>query len=405
MKTFKLSLWILLMGCSQAMADEPQWLTDARAREGQLIEPHVVTSKDKRISFSVPVALSGTLKEDKSSYEALLTLGPAAVADCVILKSDIDVAAFLRETAQGTFPEIEKTQGKMEKRAVEHIDADVAGGTPFLSLAWVYRVNDGKGAKVGGLRQIAASKSDFGIYCGLNDLGYAKTFEKVARALIESLKTDQDKAMPYFSDVSVAILRDMRVGYMAFTMTRDKDGDTKAVESTTLLFPTTSDALQARDTDTVEWTKPDGAMINSKRVSSTNGEIDMDLDLKEGEAHGWLVQGKFRGKDVKESVTTGAPATRLSQINLMRSLLAKEKPVGEEATDSEWLGADPGRFTEVTTKVLAEIDENTYRVHQTAGNISADLVVDRATGAAKQGSAQLGPIDLRFERVFVQGSP
>jgi hypothetical protein len=387
------------------MADEPQWLVDARAREGQLIEPHVVTSTDKRISFSVPVALSGKLKEDKSSYEALLTLSPAAVADCLILKSDIDVAEFLRETAQSTFPEIEKAQGKMEKRAVEHIDAGVAGGTAFLGVTWVYRVNDGKGAKLGGLRQIAASRSDHGIYCAVNDLGYAKTFEQVVRALIESLKIEQDEAMPYFSDLSVAIVRDMRVGYLAFNMIRDKDGDTKAVQSTTLLITTGSDALLARDMYLVEWTKPDGAMINSKRIISTNGEIDMDLDLKKADARGWFVQGKFKGKDVKETITTGAPATRLSQMNVIRGLLAKEKPAGEETTDSEWLGGDPGRFTEVTTKVLAAIDENTYSVRQSEGNISVDLVVDRATGVATQGSAQLGPVDIRFERLFVQGSP
>jgi hypothetical protein len=38
------------MGPFQVKADEPQWLVDARSKEGQLIEPHRVTSADKRIS-------------------------------------------------------------------------------------------------------------------------------------------------------------------------------------------------------------------------------------------------------------------------------------------------------------------------------------------------------------------
>ncbi len=57
MKSLGLSLVFLIAGYSQAMAEEPQWLVDARAKEGALIEPHLVTSADKRISFSVPVAL------------------------------------------------------------------------------------------------------------------------------------------------------------------------------------------------------------------------------------------------------------------------------------------------------------------------------------------------------------
>ncbi len=114
-------LLFLLIGRSQALAQEPQWLIDARTKEGQLIAPQAVTSTDKRVSFSVPVALSGKLMESKDSYEVLLTLGPQAAADCEILNNNIDVAALLRATATAMFSdEIEKSQGKIEKRAVDH---------------------------------------------------------------------------------------------------------------------------------------------------------------------------------------------------------------------------------------------------------------------------------------------
>ena len=311
------------------MADEPQWLLDARAKEGQLIEPHVVTSADKRISFSVPVALSGSLKQDKGSYEALFTLGPQAAADCEILNSDVDVAALLRETGRTTFSDvIQKAQGKIEQRAVERIDAGVAGATPYLSVVWLYRVNDGKVAKLGGLRQYAATKSGHAIYCALNDLGYAKTFATVVRALIESLKTKDDSEVPYYSEVSVATVRDMRIGYTEITMRRDKDGDTKCVDTTVILTTTGADALQSRDSVHVEWVKPDGTLINGSRITSSNAEIDMDLALKQGDGGSWQVEGKFKGKDVKETIAAGEPGTWLSQTHLLRTLLAKEQPIG-----------------------------------------------------------------------------
>jgi hypothetical protein len=405
-KSFGLAL-LLCMSYSPAIAEEPQpqWLLDARAKEGHLIEPHVITSADKRISFSVPVALSGELKETKDSYEALFTLGPQAIADCEILNSTIDVAALLRQTARISFSgPIEKAQGKLEKRLVESTDAGVAGATAYLGVVWLYRVNDGTGAKLGALRQFAAVRSGHGIYCALNDLGYAKTFEKVVHTLIESFKTKDDEEEPYYREVSVATLLGMPVGYSLLAMRRDKDGDTKFIETTTLVLSNGSEDLHTMDEVHVDFVRPDGALINSKRVMSDNGEIDLNLSLqRDGEK--WHVDGTFKGKDVKETIGEGVPSTWQSETSLLRNLLAKEKPVGSEAAESEWLVADPGRFTDTTVKVLAAVDANTYSVRQTIGNTAMDLVVDRATGQATQGIMQLGPLAIRFERIFVHGSP
>lgn len=405
MKSLGLAL-LLIAVYSRATAEEPQWLLDARAKEGQLTEPHVVASADRHISFSVPVAFSGELKGDKDSYEGVFTLGPAAAADCEILNTDIDVGALLRATARTTFSDvIEKAQGKIEKRVVEHIDAGVAGTTPYLGVVWLYRVNDGKGAKLGALRQYAASKSGHGIYCALNDLGYAKTFEKVVHALIDSLKTTDDQEAPYYSEVSVATVRETRLGYSELKMHRDNDGDTKCVDTTVLLTTTGSEALQSRDTVHVEWIRPDGTLINGKRIISDNGELEMDLALTKGDGASWRVEGKFKGKDVKENIAGGVPSTWLSQTNLLHTLLAKEKQVGAEASGSQWLAADPGRFTDMSVKVLAAIDANTFSVRETVGSSTVDLVVDRATGQATHGVTQVGPVEMKFDRIYVQGSP
>jgi hypothetical protein len=403
-KSFRLSLVFLLVGCSQAMAQEPKWLVDARAKEGQLIEAHTVTSADKRISFSVPVALSGELKESKDSYEALLTLGPTAVADCEILNVQVDAAALLRATATTTFSDrIEKAQGKIETRGVEHVDAGVAGTTPYLAVSWLYRVNDGKGARLGALRQYAATRSGHGIYCALNDLGYAKTLETVVRALIVSLKTKDDADSPYYSEISVGTLGDMRIGYSSIEMWRDKDGDTRYVETNALLFARDAASLHSVDEVHVDWIRPDGTLINSKRVMGSNGEIDMDLTLKP-DGSGWQVEGKFKGKDVKEAIHEGVPSTWLSQVSMLRNLLAKDNPIGAEASESEWLATDPSRFSEMRTKVLAAVDAKTYTVRQTTLSHSAELVVDSATGTVTRATMPLGPTTITLDRIYVQGS-
>ena len=144
---------LLFVGMSDAVAADPQWLVDARGKESQLIDAPTVSSADKQVTFAVPVPLAGKITEDAGSYSVPLAMGPRAIANCELLKDDVDVASLLRETARITFTDsIEHSQGKIELKRVEHVDAGVAGGSAYLSVSWVYRVNDGKGLKLGALR-------------------------------------------------------------------------------------------------------------------------------------------------------------------------------------------------------------------------------------------------------------
>jgi len=79
--------------------------------------------------------------------------------------------------------------------------------------------------------------------------------------------------------------------------------------------------------------------------------------------------------------------------------------VGAEASATSWLASDPGQFTKETVKVMGAVSADTFSVRQSAGSEVVDLVVDRATGQARQGTMQLGPETLKVDRIFVQGSP
>jgi hypothetical protein len=404
-KSFGLAL--LLGACISSAMAEPQWLIDARAKEGQLGEPHLVISADKQVSFSVPVPLAGALKENKNSYEASFTLAPQVTANCEILNSPLpDVALLLGNAALLTFSRYtESGEKKIEKKVVESTDAGVAGGTPYLGVVWLFVVSSGKGMSAGALHQYAAAHSKHRIYCALNALGYSKTFEKVVRALIESLKTSDEEEEPFYREASVASVRDRRVGYTSLALRHDKDGNIRDVETTEYFLSNGSDQYQSLDYANTDLMKPDGTLISSQRLANDNGEVVVDVSLKHGDGANWLVEGKFKGKELKETISGGAPSTWLTQTRLLRNLLAKAKPVGSEASSSQWLGADPGHFTNVRMRVLDAVNTNTYSVRMTVGNSSNDVVVDRTTGLSTQGLSQLGSEDMRVDRVFVRGSP
>ena len=397
---------VLLACASLTRADEPQWLVDARAREGRLGALHAVTSTDNQISFKVPVPLSAALADEKAYYVASFQLGRHASAVCKIFKDDINVAATLRAAAADAFATtIEPTQGAIERKAVERVDAGVVGATPFLSVSWVYGVNDGRGTRLGELRQYAANATGHGVYCSMNELGYVRTFDKVVHALLESLEFHGEHVAPYYREVSVTSVQGIRLGYATLELQNDADGVTTIKEATVMLVAAGVDVLRAEDMYQLERVRPDGSLIDGNHVNSSNGEVEQNLRLKASGNGTWQVEGQFKGKDVKADVEGVTPSSWLTQTRLLRMLLARDKPMGAAAAFTQWLSVDPDHFTECTAKVIAAIDTRTYAIRETAGATSADLLVDKGTGLVTSGTMQLGPIGMKLERIFVQGTP
>ena len=100
----------------------------------------------------------------------------------------------------------EESQGKVEARSIESIDAGLFGEVPYLQTQWVYRVNDGKAQRLGGLKQISMEKNGQGIYCAHVDLGYVKTFNTVVKAFAETFESTTAVPTPYYFEVAIASL-------------------------------------------------------------------------------------------------------------------------------------------------------------------------------------------------------
>ena len=69
---------------AKTLGAEPQWLTDARAREGKLDEAREIHSSDGSFSAKLPVPVIGTIDKQQGSYEIEFGIGSDASASCVI---------------------------------------------------------------------------------------------------------------------------------------------------------------------------------------------------------------------------------------------------------------------------------------------------------------------------------
>jgi hypothetical protein len=398
----------MFLVAQQTLGAEPQWLTDARGREGKLEELREIRSSDGWFSARLPVAVIGKIQKEQGSYTVEFSVGSETTASCEIYPDPRDPAALLRAVAQQTFSDvIGKLQGKVERRAVEVVSAGEFGTTPYLAVSWLYRVDDGKELRVGAMKQYAVSKEDHGVHCTHIDLGYVHTFESVVRALIESLefhdKTPARK--PFYSELSIASLKGLKVGYSMLTLEHDADGDVRAVNRSAILIPITPDALQSVDSSHVEWTHPDGSMINAAHIISVNDVLDADLSLipKKGL---WHVKGEFKSKKIDQNIESPtAPSTWLSGALRLRALLGGDPASPREIVSAEWMAADPIHFTESRAALLEKSSQTgEAHVRATVAGLVSDVTVDATTGQLIKAIVPIANQTIVLERIDAQGS-
>jgi hypothetical protein len=395
---------IALPFLSMAQSEEPQWLKDARAREGTPIAPVNIKSQDGWFSARVTARLSGAIVKDQGSYALSLDIGSDAPMQCDVVPEGFDMADRLARTFDVTIKRLEATQGKVEARQLEFTDAGAIGNVPYLETRWLLRVNDGKETRVGALKQVVLEKHGHGIYCAQFDVGFVKTFDAVTRSLAESFEAPPVGQPPYFFEIGTASIDGKKIGLMVTRLEQDADEDTKASQLTSLLLPAAAGALHTQDGLQVEWIKADGALINASQAMSKDGEIVIDATLTRS-AGGWTIQGDSQGTPLDEKLPADVrPSSWVEQARGRRKLLASGNPIGVEYGNDLWVQPDLSRLTPGKTRVLARKGPGEFTARATSGNFTAELILDAKTGMPTSTDFPLGPLNIHVERVFVSGS-
>jgi hypothetical protein len=385
--------------------DEPQWLVDARAREATLPEAGAVASKDGRFKARVPAQFQGDIVEEQGSYSVELGLGAGVEPMyCEVYPEGIDLAHGITTLSAATFEVIAKSQGRIEGRELERTNAGWNGAAAFLQADWVYLVKVDGDNRLGALKQIIFERDDATLYCGHNEIGYARTFERVAHEFARTLEWAGAAPAARYSEVVAVRLGDRTLGVGRLSVTRDEDGDDRVVTSLSMLLPVTQSEVRSHDEVQVEFVGPDGEMLNAIQVSNQNGELDANLKLDPHEDGGWLVSGELKGKPVDARIVEGeGPATTLAQYALHRELLQGEKPVGRTLEYVTWSDEDPTVFTPQTVKPVARIDGDLWSAQIASSGLLIDAVFDSKDGSAIRAQVPLGPLVAQFERVAVSG--
>lgn len=389
------------LGCA-ATPEEPPWLAEARAREAAPQKERAIAAKGAFRSKVAAEVLAAPRRDGNTHFFAL-GIGSDAPIECWAHDEDLDLASSLVAFSESTFGAISEQFGKVELRRIEGVDAGALAGGAFLSVDWLYRIGDGAEARIGQVKHLAVSKNGHTLYCQHNELGYEQTFRRVVEGLVRELVyTKGVPRKPYYEEISVFAVHDMRVGVQHVTLVRDEEGDTRIDLRSFTLFPVDAETFQSSDTYGVEFVRRDGTLINQAHVESVNGELatQLKLDPEEG---GWKVHGTFQNKPIESRIDTAQPpGSWLGEVLAVRREIAK-KGVGGEIVMARWMpDADPTRFLEERIAILEQVEGDRFRTAFDLAGIEAEVLADRS-GSAASGSVDMGHIQMRFERIFAHG--
>ena len=383
---------------------QPQWLTDAQARETPLPPATEVASEDGWLQARVPGTVRHKVVLDSGGYSLQIALSADRTISCEVLRGSRDLAALLAETAEISLGQLAKTNGEIEARVIEAIDAGALGAHPYMALRWVYRARRGGEARIGGLKQFAADLGEAVVYCADDELGYVKTFDAVARAVAESLRIE-GKAVDtgHFGEISVITLEGQRVGVASTVLSRDTEGDTQVRNKGAMLLQRTQGQLISQDTVEVQWVRPDGSLINALQVKAEQGKLTEDVALRRHDDGRWRATGTLAGKDV-DFVLDAAPSSYLAMAQARRQLMDRPNPVGGSTEATSWSSLDLSRLLPAKATVLAAAGPGTFAVREELGGVVIDAVLDRKTGTMASATIPLGALNLRLQRVHQHGS-
>ena len=403
MRRFGVWGWLCaaVLGCASTQA-EPPWLAAARAREAAPQKERQIQAKGA-FKGEVAAEVLQAPKRDGESWYLSLGIGGDAPIDCWVHDSDLDLASSLVGFSKTSFGAISEQLGETRQRGIEKVDAGALAGGPFLAVEWIYRVGDGNQARLGEIKHLAVSKAGHTVYCQHNEVGYEKTFRSVVEGLVRGLVYAKSAApKPYYEEISVMTLHDMRVGVEHVALVQDEDGDTRIDLRSFDLIPVDAETFQTSDSYGVEFVRRDGTLINQMHVESVNGELATQLKL-DPEKGGWRVHGTYQQKPLEARID-GAQrlGSWLGEVLSVRREIAK-KGVGGEVVLARWVpDADPTRLLEERIAILEHVDGDRFRTALDLSGIEAEILADRS-GSAASGSVDMGHIQMRFERIFALG--
>ena len=385
----------------QSAPQEPNAFVELLDREAEPLKGVRVASEDGRVKTLV-AGVVDELEPFDGEYFLQPDIGTETPMECWIYPKGHDLAAWHQRFSEQAFQAIAQHYGEIEARAIERIDAGVFGAHPYLALDWLYRVKTREGALAAGqIKHLAAIKGDASVYCRHNETGYRESFTRVFRGLVESLEVLDTSPEPYYQEVMTVSLATAPTGVATITMTLDEDGNTRIVERMALLILVDQQTIVANDSYNVQFSTPEGLLLDELEVDSVNGEVTSRLRLESSAEEGWKVSGTWSGEEVESSLGGQELMSVLGQRLALSRFLARGRRSGVTKFADWSSDADPKALTEIGVQILGAVMDG-VETQFDLGARTMDAVLDE-NASPRSATISMGSLNMKLTRVFVRG--
>jgi hypothetical protein len=377
----------------------PNWFKESMARE-------IEVNKETRVTiekFNVDQNVKGKVKlieEADGTWYYNIDIGTESPVECYVFEDFDGTANSFYAIMEHSLKSVEELNKKSLSAQFNYaIDSGVIGNTPYLLLDILYNLGEGK-AKVAGVLKGMSVRTDQTLQvCIHNEIGYRKTFFETVESFIEAIVAN-DSTLEFFEPIYQFTLNGIPVGYGREKYATDADGDVNIQKDSAFMIPVDTSSISRTDSVAVEWSSPDGSLINADINTIENGVATSQFAISYVNEQ-WLVEGQLQGKTITSELEYEGWLISGFGSFLETATLRKSKLISAEF--NIWIPeADPTTVMKLTISKISNNDDANLKIDM--GPISMKILADD-NGVFKQGIMARGPVNIGIKLLSVKGEP
>lgn len=377
----------------------PNWFKESMARE-------IEVNKETRVTiekFNVDQNVKGKVKlieEADGTWYYNIDIGTASPVECYVFEDFDGTANSFYAIMEHSLKGVEEINKKSLSAQFNYaIDSGLIGKTPYLLLDLLYNLGEGEAKVAGVLKGISVQTERTLQVCIHNEIGYRKTFFDTVESFIEAIVANESK-FEFFEPIYQFTINGIPVGYAREKYSTDADGDVNIQKDTAFIIPVDASSISRTDSVAVEWSNPDGSLINADMNSIENGAITSQFAISFVNDQ-WLVEGQLQGKPITSVLEHDGWLISGFGSFLETAILRKSKLTSAEF--NIWIPeADPTTVMKLIISKIPNNDDANVKIDM--GPISMMFLADD-NGIFKQGTMDRGPMKIGIKLLSVKGKP
>lgn len=372
-------------------AQEPFDLEKALAREADDLPAHEVRAAD----WSARAFGAGEPKiEQKEKLIAItIPLGTDSAVECFVYNTMLDSGEVIRNFIDLLDP------AKVEVSRVVPWEVSVHRESPAVFVQALYLAPTAAGKAAGLLKIALHADRAHPIACLHDEVGYVRTFERLAKGLFDSFESKSAAPRSEYTDTVILRVDKVPVGFETSDLFKDEGGQRRWLSRSATLLPRDPKSLDIEDDASNVLIDAQGRVKGGVWIESSGGKANHRIELSQKANYQYAYSGEVEGKQVQGTFTPSAKAWLVSPVataSELARLLKKKGPF--DLKQQEYApSVDPTKPVDVQYARDASgsvtVSLGTMRL---VGNLAPD-------GRPEAFELSAGPPRLTLQRAYARG--